>query len=95
MITPTTDETSYEALDRVVLQLLRELLAGRNPPSFSQITVGARQQMAWSINDRAVQATLERLDELQGFSNDPFLDSSEESISNPAEENLTDSTGVN
>ena len=95
MIAPKTDETSYEALDRVVLQLLRELLAGRNPPSFSQITVGARQQMAWSINDRAVQATLERLDELQGFSNDPFLDSSEESISNPAEENLTDSTGVN
>jgi len=95
MIIPRTNETSYEALDRVVLQLLRELLAGRNPPSFGQITVGARQQMPWSINDRAVLATLERLNELQGFSTNPLPDSITESTSRPVEENITDSIGVN
>ncbi|MEO2159267.1 MAG: hypothetical protein ABGX31_08010, partial [bacterium] len=95
MIIPRTNETSYQALDRIVLQLLRELLAGRNPPSFGQITVGARQQMPWSINDRAVLATLERLNELQGFSTNPLPDSITESTSRPVEENITDSIGVN
>jgi parvulin-like peptidyl-prolyl isomerase len=95
MITVGSDETYDQALDRVVLQLIRELLAGRNPPSFRLITVNARDQMAWSINDQAVLATLERLSELQGFSTNPLADSITESFSEPTEENLTDSTGVN
>ena len=88
-------ETNSQALDRITLQLIRELLAGRNPPSFQQITVGARRRLDWSVNDQAVLATLERLDELQGFSTEPSNESATEPASGPQQENITDSIGVN
>ena len=88
-------ETTKQALDRITLQLIRELLAGRNPPSFQQITVGARRRLDWSVNDQAVLATLERLDELQGFSTEPSNGSVIDPTSTPQQENITDSIGVN
>jgi len=87
LLKPEDGETPTQALDRISLQLIRELLAGRNPPSFGQITVGARRRLEWSLNDQAVLATLDRLNELQGFSTEPNSSSSPE--------NLTDSIGVN
>ena len=87
MIREQEGETSHEALDRLSLQLIQDLIAGRNPPSFGQITVGVRKRLDWSIDTRAVAATLDRLSDLQGFSTEPSPGS--------PDENISDSTGVN
>jgi len=60
-------ETADEALDRTLLQIMRELVAGtRNAIPLSVVTVALRRDEDWSISDRSIAATVARIDELVG-----------------------------
>lgn len=67
-ILPMADETPDEALDRTVIQILRELLAGtRDVIPTGQITFGLKRDRDWAIIDRSIRETVVRVDELRGF----------------------------
>ncbi len=66
-ITLLENETPDEALDRTLLQVMRELVAGtRNAISLSVVTVALRRETDWSISGRLITATVARIDELVG-----------------------------
>ena len=66
-ISPMEDETADEALDRTVIQILRELLAGtRDVIPMGQITSGLRRERDWVIVDSSIMAAVMRIDELRG-----------------------------
>ena len=66
-ITALENETADEALDRTLLQILRELVAGtRNAIPLSVITVTLRRDEHWTVSDRSIAATVARIDELLG-----------------------------
>jgi len=61
------NETAEEALDRTLLQLMRELVGGtRNAIPLSVVTVALRRDEDWSISDRSITATVTRIAELVG-----------------------------
>jgi hypothetical protein len=67
-IAPVEDETADEALDRTVVQILRELLAGtRDLISMGQITYGLKGERDWAIVDGSVTAAVTRIDDLKGL----------------------------
>jgi parvulin-like peptidyl-prolyl isomerase len=67
VITPVEGETADAALDRITLQLLRELSAGtRSAIPLDAITVGLRSRMDWDVLDSSITATIERVDNLRG-----------------------------
>ncbi len=62
-------ETADDALDRTVLQLLREISAGtRNAIPLGSVIVSVREEVDWDIFDSAIGATVERIDDLRGAS---------------------------
>ena len=66
------NETAEEAIDRRLLQILRELVAGtRNAIPLSVVTVALRRDEDWSISDRSIAATVARIDELLGSAGAP------------------------
>ena len=66
-ITVLENETPEEALDRTLLQVMRELVAGtRNAISLSVVTVALRRETDWSISGRSIAATVTRINELIG-----------------------------
>ncbi len=70
-IPPLENETSAQALDRALLQVLREIAAGtRNAISLSVVTVALRRDMNWSVSDRSIAITVGRIDELVGAGQD-------------------------
>ncbi len=67
-ISPMADETSDEALDRTVMQILREVLAGtRDVIPMGPITFGLKRDKDWALVDRSITDTVVRVDELKGF----------------------------
>ena len=67
MITARADETPDEALDRTLLQILRELVAGtRSAIPLSVVTVALRRDEDWSISNRSITATVARIAEVKG-----------------------------
>ena len=66
-ISPMVDETAEEALDRTVVQILRELLAGtRELIPMGQITFGLKRERDWTVVDGSITAAVVRIDELKG-----------------------------
>ncbi len=66
-IRPMENETPDDALDRTLLQILRELVAGtRSAIPLSTVTVTLRRDQDWSISDRSIAATVTRIDEVVG-----------------------------
>ena len=62
-------ESTAEALDRTLLQVMREIVAGtRNAIPLSVVTVALRRETDWSISDRSIAATVARIEELRGSS---------------------------
>ncbi len=67
-ISPMADETSDEALDRTVMQILREVLAGtQDVIPMGPITFGLKRDKDWALVDRSITDTVVRVDELKGF----------------------------
>jgi parvulin-like peptidyl-prolyl isomerase len=61
------NETADEALDRTLLQIIRELVAGtRSAIPLSVVTVALRRDEDWSISDRSIAATVARIAEVVG-----------------------------
>ena len=61
------NETGSQALDRALLQVLREIAAGtREAISLSVVTLALRRDMDWSVSDRSIAVTVRRVDELVG-----------------------------
>ncbi len=60
-------ETADDAIDRTILQILRELSAGtRSVIPMDAITVVLRRDFDWDILEGAIRATVERIDDLRG-----------------------------
>ena len=60
-------ETADDAIDRTILQILRELSAGtRSVIPLDAITVALRRDFDWDIFEGAIRATVERIDDLRG-----------------------------
>jgi parvulin-like peptidyl-prolyl isomerase len=60
-------ETADDAIDRTILQILRELSAGtRSVIPMDAITVALRRDLDWDILESAIGATVERIDDLRG-----------------------------
>jgi parvulin-like peptidyl-prolyl isomerase len=67
VITPLEGETADAALDRITLQLLRELSAGtRSAIPLDAITIGLRGRIDWNVLESSITATIERVDNLRG-----------------------------
>lgn len=67
MIAPLEGETPHEALERTLLQVMRELTAGtRSAIPLNVITVALRQEEDWAVLDGSVATTVARIDELRG-----------------------------
>ena len=61
------NETGSQALDRALLQILREIAAGtREAISLTAVTLALRRDMNWSVSDRSVAVTVRRVGELVG-----------------------------
>ena len=61
------NETGSQALDRALLQVLREIAAGtREAISLRVVTLALRRDMNWSVSDRSIAVTVRRVDELVG-----------------------------
>lgn len=60
-------ETADDAIDRTILQILRELSAGtRSVIPMDAITVALRRDFDWDVLEGAIRATVERIDDLRG-----------------------------
>ena len=67
-IDPQEGETDDEALDRRILQVLREISAGtRSVIPMASIVVTLRQEIEWNVFQSGVGATVERVDDVRGF----------------------------
>jgi hypothetical protein len=67
-------ETADDALDRTVLQVLREISAGTlNAIPLASVIVSVRREIDWDILERAIGATVERVDDLRGASDETQL----------------------
>ena len=63
----SASETADDAIDRTILQILRELSAGtRSVIPMDAITVALRRDFDWDIVESAIGATVERVDDLRG-----------------------------
>ena len=66
-IPPLAGETVDDAIDRTILQILRELSAGtRSVIPMDAITLALRRDFDWEIREGAIRATVERIDDLRG-----------------------------
>jgi len=67
LITALADETSDAALERTLLQIMRELVAGtRSAIPLGVVTVSLRRNEDWSISARSITATVARIAEVTG-----------------------------
>ena len=66
-ITLLENETIDEGLDRTILQVMRELVAGtRSAIRLGYATVALRKNRDWSISNNSISTTVRRIDELLG-----------------------------
>ena len=60
-------ETADEAIARTILEILRELSAGtRSVIPMGAISVALRRDLDWDVVESAIEATVERVDDLRG-----------------------------
>jgi hypothetical protein len=66
-IAPSAGETADDAIDRTILQILREFSAGtRGAIPMDAITVALRRDFDWDVLEGAITATVARIDDLRG-----------------------------
>jgi hypothetical protein len=61
-------ETADDAIARRILQILREVTAGTlNAIPMGGISLTLRRELDWDVLESAIAATVERVDDLRGF----------------------------